>query len=71
MNKFVYNKPKFLIHNVEFEIPTKLVGLLEKYSAKQIQAKLCIFLLKKKNHKFFSLIRRHPSYPWELRNRWW
>ena len=46
MNKFVYNQPKFLIHNAEFEIPTKLAGLLEKYSAKQIQAKLCIFLLK-------------------------
>ena len=48
MNKFVYNQPKFLIHKAKFEIPTKLAGLLEKYSAKQIQAKLCIFLLKKK-----------------------
>ena len=48
MNKFVYNQPKFLIHNAEFEIPTKFAGRLEKYSAKQIQAKLCIFLLKQK-----------------------
>ena len=49
MNKFFYNKPKYLIHNAEFEIPTKLRGLLEKK--------------KKKTHKFFSLIRWHPSYP--------
>ena len=59
MNKFVYNKPKFLIHNIEFEKPTKLACRFEKYSAEQIQAKLCIFLLKERERerepKFFSL----------------
>ena len=35
MNKFFYNKPKFLIHNAEFEIPTKLRGLLEKKKKKK------------------------------------
>ena len=59
MNKFVYNQPKFLIHNAEFEIPTKLAGLLEKYSAKQIQAKLCIFLLKWKKIK--KLKKKNPQ----------
>ena len=51
MNKFVYNKPKFLIHNIEFEKPTKLACRFEKYSAEQIQAKLCIFLLKERERE--------------------